>query len=116
MTRDRMPIDAQRKLLRLAKGAGSREVGGFVLFGWDVVEMPNNSPEDGEYSIADQVLLDFYQCFPTPMGFFHSHPKGRKDPSNTDVDYAPIGLRYWIVTHQGVYEWDMSNGSPAFVG
>lgn len=116
MTDEPMPEYLKEGLMRVARVAGNREIGGFIVGDWFMVQLDNYASGVGQYSVSDHDLLKFYSEFPNPIGFFHSHPRGRKDPSNIDIEYAPVGMRYWIVTHQGVYEWDMSNGKPTLVG
>lgn len=110
-----MPIDLQFRLIALAKEAAPMEACGFVMPGWSLVFMPNVADEPGNFRIDDNALLQFYTDFPPPLGLFHTHPGGRPEPSRTDIDYAPQGLRYWIATPEDVYEWDMTHERPRLV-
>lgn len=39
------------------------------------------------------------------VGVYHSHPSGPPQPSAADRKFATPGLRQFIVTTDGVYEW-----------
>jgi proteasome lid subunit RPN8/RPN11 len=110
-----MPEELRDRLIEAAIEAapGGREICGFAMKDWSLVFMPNVAQEPLRFRMDDLALLDFYAEFPQPEGIFHSHPDGREEPSDTDWDYAPIGLRYWIVTLDNVIEWDMSGDKPS---
>jgi proteasome lid subunit RPN8/RPN11 len=110
-----MPEELRSRLIEaaIADAPGGREICGFVMKEWSLVFMPNVAQEPLRFRMDDLALLDFYAEFPQPEGIFHSHPDGREEPSDTDWDYAPIGLRYWIVTLDNVIEWDMSGDKPS---
>lgn len=115
MTSELMPEEIRHDLIRSALAGAPGEIVGFLLKDWTIVYMRNAAVDEG-FRIDDAELLDFYRCYIHQCaGIFHSHPKGRKEPSNVDVEYAPDGMRYWIVTLDNVYEWDMSNGTPILV-
>lgn len=115
MATDTMPLELQLTLSLSAKQNAPMEVCGFVMSDWYLVFLPNIATESGNFRIADEVLLQFYTEFPQPLGLFHTHPGGRPEPSRTDIDHAPQGLRYWIATPDDVYEWDMSRDTPVLL-
>lgn len=110
-----MPEGLRDKLIEAAiDGApGDREICGFVMGDWSLVFMPNVDTEPNRFRMDDEALLAFYADFPQPEGMFHSHPDGKEEPSHADWEYAPVGLRYWIVTLDDVIEWDMSGDQPS---
>lgn len=110
-TTETMPQELRDRLVRSARESAPHEVCGFIMPDWSLVFMANVASV-GNFRIDDNDLLQFYTEFPKPLGLFHTHPGGRPEPSNTDIDYAPQGLRYWIATPEDVYEWDMSDGIP----
>jgi len=112
---DPMPSSVRETLIRSANEAAPREICGFILPDWKIVFMTNVAEGERQFRVDNQELLDFYVQFPNPLGFFHSHPSGRQSPSDTDHAYAPQGMRYWIVTPDGVYGWDMDHDSPVVI-
>lgn len=114
---DLMPPEIREALVMLANKEAPREMCGFILPLWtEIVVLANVSERDDRFEIADKALLQFYEYCSDPLGFFHSHPSGRPSPSDRDAIYAPHGMRYWIVTLDNVYEWDMSHDPPAEIG
>lgn len=114
MTTEPMPEYLRNILIEMANTAAPREMCGFLHRDWSgITIMENVSERDDRFEIPDEALMEFYSVYPNPLGFFHSHPSGRRGPSNRDVEYAPQGMRYWIVTLSEVVEWDMSNDPPA---
>lgn len=111
-----MPPYVRSALMAEAKIAAPREICGFILPGWEIVYMRNVATDPNRFAMDDEDLVEFFTLVPDPVGMFHSHPDGRDTPSDVDRDYAPQGLRYWIVTFQNVIEWNMSYDPPAFVG
>lgn len=112
MTSSPMPDELVERLVTAALKSVPREICGFVTKEWQLVFMPNVSERDDQFHIDDNALIDFYVSFPSPAGVFHSHPGGKPEPSNTDIDYAPVGMRYWIILPYQfeVVEWEMNNG------
>lgn len=113
MTRHAMPIEVQERIVRSAAQAAPREICGFVLVTWGLVFMQNVAKKEGIFAMDDEALLDFYRAYGRQcIGIFHSHPEGRKEPSDIDAEYAPRGMRYWIATLSTVTEWDMEHDPP----
>jgi proteasome lid subunit RPN8/RPN11 len=108
-----MPVAVEERMIRAAQEAKPREVCGFVLVTWKLVFMANEAENEGQFAMNDDALLEFYRDYGEQcIGIFHSHPEGRKSPSNIDAEYAPRGMRYWIATLTSVYEWDMDHEPP----
>lgn len=111
-----MPFYAEAKLIDEFLDGSPREVCGFILDNWDIFPMRNISPEDNRFAMDDQELLNFYQRFGSrALGVYHSHPSGRREPSRVDLEYAPQGLRYWIITRWAILEWDINHDPPVLV-
>lgn len=112
-TRFAVPHEVQEILIAETYAAGRREICGFLLYDWTIHYMRNVSAEDTRFAMDDAELLAFYERHLGKIaGVFHSHPDGRTSPSDVDVAYAPADMRYWIVTKQGFYEWDMNSDPP----
>jgi proteasome lid subunit RPN8/RPN11 len=101
-----------------AKDHGVSEICGFICLEWKdkltvkwrVLRMTNTAAEKLEFAMDPEETIErFEQYGDSIVGVYHSHPQGSHRPSQNDVDYAPIGLRYWIVTQDQVIEWDMCN-------
>jgi proteasome lid subunit RPN8/RPN11 len=110
MTTEPMPKEVRDRLIEAALEAADTEICGFVLPDWTLVFMPNVAKQPNRFQMDDDALLDFYMQFPDVLGMFHSHPNGIREPSQTDIDYAPLRMRYWIVLPTEIVEWDMNDG------
>lgn len=108
-----MPEHIREFLGHAAWAQGGHEICGFILQDWGILFISNVSDVEGEFEMHPPELLAAHQNYGKLLiGVFHSHPSGRVSPSNTDIDYAPQGLRYWIVTPDEVVEWDMTHDVP----
>ncbi len=106
-----MPPVLIERLCKLAHRAAPREICGFVLRNWELLPISNVAAGDDGFQMETDELRSAYQKHIHEMiGFYHSHPRGPGAPSGTDIDLAPPGLRYWIVTLDHVYEWDIFDG------
>jgi len=111
--REGMPVDVQARLIASARDHAPREVVGYVVASWDLVFVPNVAEDPDLFEVSDEVQVQVYTEYGTRLaGIFHSHPAGRRTPSNSDIEYAPYGLRYWIITPTEVIEWDMDYDPP----
>lgn len=111
-----MPPTLRQVLIDKATEGMPHEIGGFIMSDWTPVFFENVARDTKrEFAIDDLTLLDFYFSNPRPLGFFHSHPRGREEPSNTDIEHAPFAMRYWIITPLKVVEWDLDHGAPVLV-
>lgn len=116
-TTSELPAPVAESLIEAAIDGRDREICGFVMPEWNLVFMPNVAEKAGNFEMDEGALWSFYTEFPKPLGIFHSHPNGREEPSNVDFDYAPAGLRYWIIvpSTRTIVEWDMSRDKPCRV-
>lgn len=106
-----MPAYVRAALVRRAIRAAPREICGFVLVDWSILDIDNVSEVDDAFHMDDDQLLAAYtQQYDGLLGIFHSHPSGSQIPSNEDIEGAPRHppLRYWIVTLAEVIEWEMN--------
>lgn len=105
-------------LMKRTKYAYPKEVCGFIMNSADpdtdqyVFEVPNiaKRPEhswqmDPEYQRL--VMLDQDNVF----GVWHSHPHGPDGPSETDLKYQIPGMRFFVATFNGVFEYGMREGA-----
>lgn len=117
MIRVMLPDEKQSILMEAARHNAGKEICGFILKGWRFLPMRNVSEVEGEFAMDDEELLAVYRAFDGQIeGVYHSHPNGRREPSNVDIEYAPQGMRYWIVTSTAVIEWDMEHDPPVCIG
>jgi len=40
---------------------------------------------------------------------WHTHPRGPDGPSQTDLKYTPPGLRCFVVTYNGIFEYGLES-------
>ena len=113
----------KRALVTMARNEFPKEVCGFIRHSsvngndeWLIHPITNVSDSVSNFDMDETELIDFYKNFKhLAVGMYHSHPRGRREPSNTDWEHAPEDMRYWIVTDEGVFEWDMSGDKPVEV-
>ena len=57
------------------------------------------------FEIDPQALIDAHRAArsggPKLMGYFHSHPHGASEPSQTDQDMAPGDGKLWAIAGEG---------------
>lgn len=101
-------------LVSLARIGLPREICGFIradpLTDAYVIHPITNLAENDDRFEMDKVeLIDYYKRWiDYNIGVYHSHPGGSVRPSEVDIDYAPNGMRYFIVTVDGVFEWEIT--------
>lgn len=87
---------------------------GFIPYAWRIDDLApaRNVAQDPEtrFEIDPQALIDAERAMRTtgPMivGYYHSHPNGRAEPSATDRQLAPHDGRVWaIAAPDGVTFW-----------
>lgn len=112
MTTDATPA-LERALVALARAEAPREICGFIRkdpLTDDLVIHPitNLSEKDDQFEMDKVELIDYYKRWiDYNIGVYHSHPEGRREPSDTDIAHAPRGMRYFIVTFDGLHEWEI---------
>lgn len=105
-------------LMKAAAEAYPREICGLVMYnkesGWMTsYPITNVAEDDDKFYMDEKELVECYEkAHQYIIGMYHSHPQGRIEPSPSDCKYAPQEGRYWIVTLDNVYEWDMSGDQP----
>jgi proteasome lid subunit RPN8/RPN11 len=118
MTTIRVPLaeSAQVALVKRAKLGYPNEVCGFIMNSADpgaeqfVFEVPNVHPRPEHHWRMDpgyQALA--MQDEDNIFGVFHTHPHGPDGPSETDLRYMIPGLRFFVATFNGVFEYEMGN-------
>lgn len=109
-----LPEEVRGWLLNQAVASPEREVCGFVLhstLGWEVHPVTNDSERDDQFNMKSDEMLAVYRSRHSEIvGVYHSHPRGRKEPSDRDAVYANPNWRYWIVTMDDVHEWSIKDG------
>lgn len=111
---DHMPVGAYMDLLTRCRKAGQREICGFLLDDWTVLPGFNVANAEQEFEIdAETTLYAFQEEGDRLMGVYHSHPSGNLNPSQMDINHAPDGLRYFIVTPGEIAEWVIADGVAA---
>lgn len=105
-----MPIGPYADLMYKARKAGPREICGFLMADWTIVEGINVSNSESEFEIDEATTLYAFVERNDLMGVYHSHPGGSTEPSQMDINNAPDGLRYFIVTTREIVEWVIADG------
>jgi desampylase len=102
----RLTTDAYDQLIRAGASAPHEEVCGLVWGNRDgqrVVPLRNTHPDPSKYySVEAGDLQRAYEAMDhaggEPLAFYHSHPSGRSDPSETDMQGAfNVGMYYLIL-------------------
>lgn len=121
-TQESMPAPVKEWIRRKASAmnGSSSELCGLIRIdpdgNWHVIDIPNRSMFDGEFTMSPEDLLGPWNLYDDQIvGVWHTHPRGNPKPSDKDRVFAPAGLRYWIATFEGVYEYDMSQVPPILI-
>jgi desampylase len=103
------------QLVGWARDVGEHECCGLMLGqGANVHELllsDNVSPQSRTHFEIDPAILIAAEKAaraggPAILGYFHSHPNGRAQPSATDAEMAAADGRYWlVVTDEMVTAW-----------
>jgi proteasome lid subunit RPN8/RPN11 len=107
-----MNAELRAALRRMCQEAATREICGYVVdYGdgvWALAPVTNvhKNPERFYTMHQDEALAVWELGSGEVVGEYHSHPQGPARPSTTDLRYAVPGLRHWIVTPDGVHEWE----------
>lgn len=116
-----LPHDLGILLIQEAHSASPDEMCGFIVKlddGLAFLPVPNCHKEPhSNFSMDEEVMLEILQDnHHKVLGVYHSHPKGNKAPSDNDISlmrlYRPHGFRFWIVTYNNVYEWELIDDEP----
>lgn len=106
-----MPIWCKEELQRMAASSPTREICGFIMREWRIHLIDNIAPVDREFYMDESQQLDaMLEWRGEILGVYHSHPSGNPTPSCKDIENAPRGMRYWIITMSEVVEWEIKNG------
>lgn len=111
-----LPYSLKGSLVELANRNFPNEICGFVVkdnYGHLDFTMCRNIHPDPEhhFEIHHDDLRKAFENEERLVGMYHSHPRGPDGPSEADRKYAPdYGLRYFIVTMDNVYEYEMKEG------
>ena len=101
-------------LLQEAAGAGSLECCGLLLGRGDrvvsAVPAANVHPDPaGHFEIDPAALIAAHRAArvggPQVLGYYHSHPNGRAEPSATDQAQASGDGRIWAIVAAGAVTW-----------
>lgn len=83
---------------------------------WHVEEVSNRSTERSEFKMAPEDLRVLWDKYGEDLiGVWHTHVHGDPIPSPEDQKWAPVGMRYWIVTYVGVFEYRMNTNPPELI-
>lgn len=108
------------ELIKLAREADGNEICGYIKVvgnGFGVHPITNVSEMPAKtFEMHEQELIDLHVAESDDLvGIYHSHPGGNPAPSKIDFEWAPPEMRYWIVTYNEVYEWDMTGDEPRII-
>jgi desampylase len=107
-----MNDELRAQLMTLCREGAPREICGYIVdcgdSVWALAPVPNvhRNPERFYTMDEEQALAVWELGGCEVVGEYHSHPQGPARPSTTDLRYAVPGLRHWIVTPDGVHEWE----------
>ena len=80
---------------------------------WHILEVSNRSNFKDEFVMSAEDLGPLWNLYEDQIvGVWHTHPRGDMRPSEKDVKWSPLDLRYWTVTQRGVQEYDMQQVPP----
>lgn len=110
----------RKSLVHRARRAYPLEVCGFIMtsFVQDreqfVFEVPNVAKNPRHHWVMDPdwqalAMRDTEAIF----GIWHTHPHGPDGPSDTDMRYLIPGLRFFVATENGVFEYHMNEMEKA---
>jgi|SRR6478735_2563377 len=108
-------VVTQDQLMQKAHEFADVEVCGVITRTNDIVMIANVSPEPEKYfqmAQEDWFALSRSHSPNDILGIFHTHPSQASFPSVLDVEALHEGSyllphwKYWIVTKQGVFEWE----------
>lgn len=108
-----------KELFRLAQENAEEEVCGFIwrqgYFPFTVVHPLKNIHREPDkfYEVGTKDLREAYRAMDKahglPVGFYHSHPGGKPEPSEVDMQGAMNpGLHYVIIYRDGLLGWWLS--------
>lgn len=100
-----------------ARTAYPLEVCGFIMNSADpdteqfVLDVPNISRNPRHsWRMAPEFQMVVMANEDDVFGVWHSHPNGPDGPSETDKKYMLPGLRFFVATGNGVFEYEMGQG------
>lgn len=104
------------KLVDRVKLHYPNEACGFIMASADpdtrdfIFDVPNvaKRPEH-QFQMDEGYLRLAYSDESNIVGMWHTHPNGPDGPSTTDLKFMPPGLRYFVVTLNGVFEYDSND-------
>lgn len=83
---------------------------------WTVLEIENRTRNFQQFKMDTEDLMQAYDAYgENVVGCWHTHYQETFAPSKQDKQYAPPGMRYWIVTTNGVWEYDMRPTNPTIL-
>lgn len=104
----------QLALMRRARYAFPFEVCGFIMNSADpdtdqfILQVPNihRNPRHG-WRMDENYQRVAMTAEDEVFGVWHTHPSGPDGPSSTDKRYMIPGLRFFVATANGVFEYEM---------
>lgn len=101
-------------LMRIARRNDPLEVCGFIMNSADpdteqfVMEVPNVHPAPlHNWRMDERYQSVVMEREGDVFAVWHSHPRGPDGPSTTDLRYMLPGIRFFVVTGNGVFEYEM---------
>lgn len=103
-------------LVRRVRYAAPDEACGFIMNSADpdviqfVKDVPNVSHNRRHYWRMDPTYQALAMANEDELfGVWHTHPRGPDGPSVTDLKYVPPGIRCFVATLNGVFEYEMES-------
>lgn len=128
-TKAKLDAEIKAELLACARAAGTAECCGALMGSTDfasswtitrMLELTNRSASsETEYLItSDDVRFAQRKARAAELdvvGFFHSHPNGRSEPSATDLERAWPGYIYLILSGDALTAWTLDEERDQFL-
>lgn len=115
MTTVNVPLveEVRKTLMNRARYSYPMEACGFIMNSADpdtgqwVLDVPNVSKRPRHsFEMDHNYQLLAVSNEDVIYGMWHTHPSGPDGPSDTDVKFAPPGLRCFVATRNGVFEYE----------
>jgi desampylase len=111
-----MPRSLAITLTKMANDSPYREIVGVIFRNWTIRPLDNvHRAPLSNFAVDPDVLIALMRDeMDNILGAYHSHPSGDPQPSDTDcVVWGYPMFRYWTVTRDDVYEWEIQDGYAA---
>lgn len=115
IAKQELSSSVRQALMHRARFAYPLEACGFIMNSADpdtehfVFEVPNiaRNPRHSWAIAPDYQRIAMINAEELLFGIWHTHPSGLEGPSATDLKYLLPGVRFFVATRNGVFEYGM---------